>query len=117
MLVDVLLMRRDGVKLSAEAMQQAAPVRGHLALRAVPWRSQFQPHMPLTPTVFASLHADTDLREPTLLPSLRQARIERLEGNAFVVVGIHSHGAYMREVEYPQAWACRVVAQGGLNES
>lgn len=117
MLVDVVLMRHDGVKLSAESMQQAAPIRGHLALRAVPWRSQFRPDLPLAPIVFASLHADTDLLEPTLLPSLREARIERLEGNAFVVVGIHSHGAYMREVDYPQAWACRVVAQGGVNES
>jgi len=109
MLVDVLLMRRDGVKLSAAAMQQAAMVRGHLAMRAVPWRSPFRPDLPLMPIVFASLHADTDLLEPTLLPSLREARIERLEGNAFVVVGIHSSGAYMRETDYPQAWACRLV--------
>jgi hypothetical protein len=113
MLVDVVLMRRDGVKLSNEAMQHATPVRGHLALRAVPWRSYMRPDLPLVPTVFASLHADTDLREPTLLPSLRDARIERLEGNAFVVVGIHSQGSYMREVDYPQAWACRLVIGQG----
>ena len=115
MLVDVVLMRRDGAKLSAETMQQAAPVRGNLALRAVPWRSHIRPDLPLVPTVFASLHPDADLREPTLLPSLREARIQRLEGNAFVVVGIHSHGNYLREVDYPQAWACRLVTPGSLS--
>jgi hypothetical protein len=109
MLVDVVLMRRDGAKLSTEAMQQAAPVRGHLALRAVPWRSHIRPDLPLVPTVFASLYADPDLREPALLPSLREACIQRLEGNAFVVVGLHSQGSYLREVDYPQAWACRLV--------
>jgi hypothetical protein len=57
----------------------------------------------------ASLHPDEACRETTLLPALRQARIERLEGDSFVVVGLDQQGEYMREVDYPQAWACRVV--------
>jgi hypothetical protein len=102
-------MRRDGVKLPTEQLRDAASTRGHLRLKAVPWRSAYTPNLAMVPTVFASLHPDEACRETTLLPALRQARIERLEGDSFVVVGLDQQGEYMREVDYPQAWACRVV--------
>lgn len=109
MLVDVLCLRRDGVKLPQEQLLAVAHTRGYLRLKAVPWRSSYAPNVPMKPTVFASLHPDEACKEPTLLRALREARIERLEGEAFVVIGLDQQGEYMREIDFPQAWACRLV--------
>jgi len=67
MLVDVVLMRRNGVKLSAEQLRGIACAQGHLRLKTVPWRAAYSPQLPTAPTVFASLHPDESCREPTLL--------------------------------------------------
>ena len=112
MLVDVVPMRRDGAKMPQEELRLATPVRGHLSLKRVPWRRSYAPHLDMVPTVFAGLHPDPAGKEPTLLPALREARIERVSGDSLIVTGIHTHGGYMREVDYPQAWWCRLASTG-----
>lgn len=112
MLVDVVLMRRNGVKVPVEQLREIAIVRGHLRLKTVPWRAAYSPNLPMVSTVFASLHADAACQEPTMLRALRDARIERLEGDSFVVLGLDNVGEYMREVDYPQAWAWHLVTPG-----
>ena len=112
MLVDVVAMRAAGVKLPAAQVKAAAPVRGRLSIETKPWRETWQPHLQPTDTTFAHLHdpLEDDPLEPQVLAPLREARVTRMVGDTFVIVGLERHGIDdLRAKDLPQAWLCRVV--------
>lgn len=112
MLVDVVKMRRRGVKLSAQEIKSAVSVRGRLSIKTRPWRESWLPNMPMEPTTFASLfdHLEDDPLARSLM-ELRQAHVNSLGADGFVIVGLERSGPDMREVDEPQAWWCRLVRQ------
>lgn len=113
MLVDVVLMRRDGVKLPAAVVKSAAPSRGRLVFVTIPWRGLHEPHNPRADTTFARLLVDpppTSADERLhVLPELRDGRFRSWDGDQGVIVGIESSGDFAVSKEYPQAWWCRLV--------
>lgn len=110
MLVDVVLMRRGGVKLPADRIKAADPVRGRLQIHTQPWQESWLPNEPKALTTFAYLYdhlEDDPLAQPVL--KLRDARVNSMKGDAFVVVGKERSGPELREVDEAQAWLCRLV--------
>lgn len=109
MLVDVVLMRHLGRKITAEAMRAATPMRGHLEFRTKPWRPL--PNAPDVPMIFAMLPVDTP--EVRILHELRDARVNRWVGEQLVIVGFESSYDFKFGVsrERPQAWWCRLVRE------
>lgn len=100
MLVDVVLMRREGVKLPPAALRAATPVRGILRVQTRPNLSVY-PNQPPTVTT-ATL---TDVAGRHLVPA--EQREQR--GGQFVVVGREAYGSPGAHTTRPQAWWCRVV--------
>jgi hypothetical protein len=93
MFVDVVPMRRRGVKLSPVELEMADVVHGDLTILAIPWRPLHSPHEPHQATRFAKLQRPGAKPDETLLPSLRDARIERMKGEDFVVFGTEDLGS------------------------
>ena len=103
MLVDAVLMRFGGHKLSNQELQAATPVRGILTLDASkPIRAEDKP------VVYATL-TNSKMSE-ALLPALRHAYIDKLKGNSFIVHGEETTAPKVgSSVTLPQAWWCRLV--------
>lgn len=106
MMVDVVRLREAGVKLSSQAVKDATPMRGELSIGLHSWRAPYAPNEPYAPTRFAKLQAPHSLPDATLLPSLREPRIESLRGDSFVVLGLEE-----TMPEHQQAWWCRLVSE------
>ena len=101
MLVDVVPMRDQGVKIAQDDLRLTTPVRGHVTLRlVVVRRTGFGVDEKIERTVRASVLGYPDEHDDDLLPPLREARIERMESDSFVVTGL--------EAGHPQAWWCRL---------
>lgn len=110
MLVDVVLLRRRGVRLRAPELEQ--PVRGHLSLSDQDGRaSSFK-----RPMRVAHLHEVTtgQVAREILLP-LCDAEVILIEGETFSITGIELESAKdpatgtMRIAEHGQVWRCTVV--------
>lgn len=108
MLVDVVCLRREGVKLPRDAVLAAVPVRGRLTIAS--WRQGYGGG-PVTIMHDAHLSTGNDPMQGQLLPSLHQARVTRIQGNALVVVGEERLGRFGTPPGYPQAWWCRLVTE------
>lgn len=93
-------LRRDGVKLSKEALD--GPHRGWLRLiRASVAGEQ---------TLHADLHASPSAGSPPLLPGMSSVEVRRLDDRGLLLYGRQSD---IRQADHraklPQAWFCRPV--------
>lgn len=109
MLVDVVLLRRQGEKLPKHVIRLATPVRGRLSLATMPWRQIWAPHKPYEATTLARLESAAGTDSAPALPTLHSAHVRSLRDDQLVVVGIETAGEAHKELEWPQAWWCRVV--------
>ncbi|WP_448172280.1 hypothetical protein [Rhizobacter fulvus] len=110
MFVDVVPMRHRGEKLSQTILAMTDAVHGDLTIVAVPWRPLWAPNEKPQPTRLAKLQKPGAKPDETLLPPLRDARIERMKGNDFVVFGTEDLGSLSKPESFPQSWWCRLIA-------
>ena len=110
MLVDVVCLRREGVKLPPEELRSVTPVRAFLTIDTVP----------VGPPVLEARHLRKDVARlwqcdfcdddaPRPLDGLECARVSRVGGDALLLVGVESRNGSGDDVAHPQAWWCRVV--------
>jgi hypothetical protein len=108
MWVDVVCLRRDGMKLPQEMVRAAAPVRGFLTIDTVALR----------PPPGEEHHVRCDIARlwldrssaGTPFGALEYVRVSRAGGAGLLVVGIE--GGRGAEA-HPQAWWCRVILKAG----
>lgn len=100
MQVAVVRLRYNGHKLPKSQLQQIPPICGSLNIdrELDRYREQW--------VAKAWLLND---RHDTLIPTLRDARLVRLRGSAFVLVGLEELHMRKQEMHLPQAWWCRLV--------
>ena len=106
MLVDVIRLRREGIKLPRDAVLAAVPVRGRLTIAP---SKQGYSGGPAKTIYDAHLSAGNDPNESQLLPSLHKARVTRIQGNALFVAGEERVGRFGTPPGYPQGWWCQMV--------
>ena len=101
MLVDVVRLRCEGVRLVRARVLAERPVRGELELSGPRYRRRDGNRAWLT----VPGRPDAEM-----LPALDEARVTRLRGDAFLVVGIERIEKYGRMWEdFPQIWWCRLA--------
>jgi len=99
MLVDVVCLRIDGEKRSAEDVLNAKPLRGDLKVMHL----QGELHALLTfPWLGQTGHA-------TSWPRIGPCVLRRIEGDDLVLVGEELVGMVHAQRLVPQAWWCRLV--------
>ncbi len=103
MLVDVVELRRGGVRLPAEVVKAARPIRGLLHMdpsRPAWYRGQWHP--PLMAMLLE------EGRPEKLLEPLDHASVTKIARGALLIVGLQEHIRPIRvREEYRQAWWCR----------
>lgn len=107
MLVDVTLLRRNGIKLERHELD--LPVRGDLVIK--PRRGA-----PLADGTSGShLVVEAALRDGAgkdALHPLRDVVVTRMAGDTMVLIGTEVHaGTMSSSMQVPQAWACTLVRQ------
>lgn len=112
MLVDVVRLRSEGVRLAAEAVQAARPVRGHLRVwrwldEGKAWEEGHRAGGYLTAAVLTPKPGM--LGGPALIPDLSPAELRRIDGDGLLLVGLEHLGDGNQERLFQQAWWCRVV--------
>jgi hypothetical protein len=100
MWVDVVCLRRDGVKLPPDAVQAVPPLRAKLTMDTVVMRAPADGE-PLRRADVAQLWAEGD--RPVGV--LECAQVSRVGGAGLLVVGVEA----VDGAAHPQAWWCRVV--------
>lgn len=101
MLVDVVELRRDGVRVPRDRITSVRPIRGHL------WLTNFRPAADnsTTPLMAALL-----LNEKSLLPPLDWAEVRSIRDGQLLVVGFQDTGLNPRNPKpMRQSWWCRLV--------
>jgi hypothetical protein len=110
MWVDVVCLRRDGVKLPADAVQASAPLRAQLTMDTVVVGAVADGE-PLRRADLAQLWVEGD--RPVGV--LECAQVSRMGGAGLLIVGVEGIDGTV----HPQAWWCRVVLarrdEPGLN--
>lgn len=104
MWVDVVCLRRDGVKLPQDAVDAAAPLRARLTMDTVVMRAP-EDGEPLRRADVAQLWADGG--KPVGV--LECAQVSRVGGDGLLVVGVEA--AEGADHPHPQAWWCRLVLE------
>lgn len=99
MLVDVVLLRREGLKIPREEVLAEVPLRADLSVTEWPGLRQAL-------LTFASA-GEPMHGSPRYI--LDDCRLRRLEGNSFVLVGLEWVGMHWERKQAPQAWWCRLV--------
>jgi len=101
MLIDVVMMRREGVKRSQEEILAAKPLRAELVVHTV------------DATTYALLTRPWDgpSAPGTHLPQLQQARVRTIKGDALMLHGLEFAGMHHERRQVPQAWWCRVLPE------
>lgn len=113
MLLEVRLLRREGVRLDRTAVFDEPSYCGHLCLRTSFADPVRPPWAPGTCT-HAFLTSDPD-REWRCLLHLKYAHISRWRGREFVIVGRDGpKGEHYSGRPHPQAWWCRLTAPGSV---
>ncbi|MCE9657782.1 MAG: hypothetical protein K8R60_04435 [Burkholderiales bacterium] len=108
--VAVVRLRRQGVKLSAEEVRAAVPVRGCLGVVSRLGRG------PSDLVIVATLTTEQQTY-PTLLPSLDHARLTRLRGHDLVIAGIEEVELSRRRIQtFAQSWWCRLLGSPSTSE-
>lgn len=95
MLVEMVMLRARGEKLSREQLRTCAPVRGNLSMFERR-RIRMAAVLPDGPCV------------PESFPTLEEPRLTRIRGESFVLVGYESFHARGETKRYRQAWWCRL---------
>ena len=104
MWVDVVRLRRDGMKLPLETVHAASPMRGYLTIDTVV----------LPPPPGEERHVRCDIARLWLdrssagspFGALEYVKVSRAGGAGLLIVGLEGgHGADV----HPQAWWCRVI--------
>ncbi len=102
MWVDVVCLRRDGVKLPQAALEATPPLRARLTMDTVVMRPPDDGE-PLRRSDVAQLWAEAD--EPVRV--LECAQVSRVGGDGLLVVGVET----AEGTAHPQAWWCRLVLE------
>lgn len=111
MLVDVVCLRNKGVKRGREEVLLTRPVRGDLTLHA-----PCKLHMARPRPAAELLSGDGIGRH--VLPPLDPARVSRIRGESFVVVGVEEYeGVGKVRLRFAQAWWCRPVRRSQHEEA
>ena len=105
MWVDVVCLRRDGLKLPPDEVRATAPLRALLTMDTVVMRSPADGEPPRRAEV-AQLwtNGGSDAGRP--LGVLECARVSRIGGTGLLIVGVDSASG---SSAHPQAWWCRVI--------
>jgi hypothetical protein len=109
MLVDVVLMREEGKKLSPTDVRTRAPIRGHLCITTFRGSSNYGAEAERTDATVTDVPIDPQRPLTNLiLCALEHVRITRLQGDSFVLagrerIGVPGSGGQ----ELPQAWWVR----------
>lgn len=117
MLVEVVCLRREGVKLPPEELRAATPLRAYLTIDTVS----------VGPPIVESRRLRQDLarlwqpdgsQDVRTVDGLECARVSRVGGNALLVVGVEtSRDESLSQAGHPQAWWCRVLIEPDADES
>lgn len=99
MLVDVVQLRREGVKLPRDAVRASEPMRGELEINN---------HGGVCRAILKSPEVETG-GFGTPVPTLSDCRVRSMYGNDFVIVGFETIGPFHATRKVPQAWWARVV--------
>ena len=99
MWVDVVCLRRDGVKLPPSHLEAAPPLRAQLTMDTVVMRAPDDAES-VRRADLARLWAEGG----TPIGVLECAQVSRVGGSGLLVVGVEAGAA-----AHPQAWWCRVV--------
>ncbi|HEX6706698.1 MAG TPA: hypothetical protein VF169_18210 [Albitalea sp.] len=105
MLVDVVCLRREGVKLQPEEIRAATPVRGYLTIDTV----NLGPPVPEAPCQRKNVARLWSAADSCPVDGMECARISRVGGDALVLVGVETRPGELEEIGHPQAWYCKVV--------
>jgi hypothetical protein len=103
MLVELVELRREGVKLSRDEVRTAKPRLVELAIYRLSGQLRATYSIPWLP---APGHG-------TWPPVLEPASVVAMRDQAFLVVGLETVGKWGAERKLPQAWWCRVPERGG----
>lgn len=95
MLVEMVMLRTGGQKLSREQLRSRVPVRGDL--------SMFERRHVAMAAVLPE-----GKRLPDNIPTLEEPRLTRIRGESFVLVGYESFHLRGETKRYRQAWWCRL---------
>lgn len=100
MLVEVVVLRREGAKIPREEL--GAPRRGWLRLDAA--------NIAGVQSLHAALHASRSQGAPPVIQGLSHARVRKIDERGILIYGLeaeaHRGPAAPR---WPQAWYCRPV--------
>ena len=107
MLVDVVCLRREGVKLQPDEIRAATPVRGYLTIDTVTIGPPVA-EVPCQRKDVARLWSPAD---SCPVDGLECARVSRVGGDALVLVGVETRPGELDDLGHPQAWYCRVVLE------
>lgn len=107
MLVDVFLLRREGEKLSPEAVRSAPPVRGHLRITTLHRGARRSPDLAAL-TTWATLAEGPELQARRIM-GLDDVRVTKICAEGLVMVGFDLDTAPTQRRPKPQAWWCRPV--------
>lgn len=104
MLVDVIRLRRKGIRRPDEELRRARPVRGML------WMTDFRPAVDNTQTpLMAALLRNGE----SLLPVLDWAVVKLIRDGQMIVAGFEDESLSAKRAEpYRQSWWCKVVTAG-----
>jgi hypothetical protein len=110
MLVDVVCLRRGGVRLPSEQVKGTQPVRGVLYLgnRRSVWHSRSRD---------LCAHLSIQGRAREALPLLDYCRVVKITGRGILIIGIEEKELPGRQwIEYRQAWWVRPVRDALLHQ-
>lgn len=100
--VEVIRLRREGVRISIEELRRTPPVRGSLTVMSR------LGHGSREQVITATLVCDKTW--PAVLPVLDHMRLTRLRGDQFILMGFEEVDLRRRQVGvFPQSWWCRIV--------
>lgn len=101
MLVDVVMMRSEGVKRPRDDLLAAQPLRGELVVHTA------------GPTAYAILTRPWQgpTAAGTALPQLQQCRIRTIKGDTLMLHGLEFVGMHHERRQVPQAWWCKVLPE------
>jgi hypothetical protein len=106
MLVDVIPLRRNGVKRPSEELRAATPIRGYLTVDTVV-RGPAQARLGQLPTELARIWRSDLVNERAPLVALSSVRVTRMGGDALLVTGIEKTPEAPEG--HPQSWWCWLV--------
>jgi hypothetical protein len=117
MLVDVVCLRREGVKLPPEELRSVTPVRAFLTIDTVTVGPPVPEARHLRKDVARLWQCDLCDDAPLPLDGLECARVSRVGGDGLLLVGVESRNGSGEEVAHAQAWWCRVVLDAEAQQS